>query len=702
MADNNLNEEVRVVVSDAGVVTVPIDNTLTHSNEAADAKAVGDALALKADKSELQNAVTVNGQSADAQGHIIVTAADVKMGEQDNTTIVQAIDAVNGKTAADIPVSSATGAPTIAEALESAANVNAETIPMSGSDATSIAAKIGAMVNVENANSAAIVALNGRTGADMPVSAEDPTTVADALAGSVKTVNGEGPDDDGNVQITHAMTADNLTSSASQTVTGEFARRASGGHASIHTGSAWMSLIRGGRQHVGYVPESLNMSVTTAPREEGQAPITATIDRDTFVQAVSGSTVVTLTYTVSWNDDPATYGVTVSGTPASGDQITITYVQENRGTIYQSDPQTFVSTGWNLYDNAAGYAVGLRYSDNPQFRIGGTYSAVKFSSTINGEKTTITPQDGLFTIPANGYIWVEGGNATDTYVFMTWTDWVLPEDAPAEFEAYNADVIDLSGLMADHFPNGLMRVADIRDEIDFNTGIATSRVQRMSYSPENVETAKASGLSWEADTNYIYIERAAAVEYDLDDYELTGMYNADDHGLEMFTGTDVAVYTVMVYGNNLKNKLERDVLTISSQELTAAQKAQVLSTIGGASQAAVDSLNSKLTYKAGDVLTFASGGTDAFFGFALQSNQIYCYIPLAKPVSANSISVTYPSQLAMRTVEGLKQPTATGISVKTIGKSTIQLAVNVSNFSMNNYNTPIVVSGSGFEITFGN
>ena len=590
---NDLNDEVRVVVSDSDVVTVPIDTTLSNSGEAADAKSVGDALALKADKSELQAAITVNGQSADAQGHIIVTAAETKMSDVDTTTISEAIAAVDGKTAGDIPVSDAAGSPTIAEALENAQDVTAEDIPMSVSDQTSVAAKIGAMVNVENANSTAIVNLQGRTGDDIAVSGEDSTKISEALEGVVKTVNGEGPDGDGNVQVDHTMTADNLTSSASQTTIGEFARRTSGGNASISTGSAWLSVIRGNRTHIGYVPESLNMTVNAAPREEGETPITATIDRDAFVEAVAGSTVVTLTYTVSWSEDPAEYGITVSGTPVSGDQITVTYVAESRGTIIQSDPQTFVSTGWNLYNHDVGYAIGLKYAPSAQFRISGTYSAVKFSSTLSGEKTTITPQDGLFAIQANGYIWVEGGNDTDTEVFMTWADWILPEDAPEEFQPYTSSEITLADLMEDHFPYGLLRVADVRDEIDFNTGIATSRVQRLSYSAENLATAKASGLAYEYDTNYIYLERAAVVEYDLDDYEISGMYAVDDHGLELFNGTDIAVYTVIVYGNNLKNKLERDVLTISQQTLTTAQQDQVMTNIGA--KQAIANLDERIT-----------------------------------------------------------------------------------------------------------
>jgi hypothetical protein len=560
----DLNEEVEVLVHDSDVVTVPIDDTLSNSGEAADAKAVGDALALKADKSELSAAITVNGQGADAQGAILVNGTEIPMSGTDSTTLKAAIEAVDGKTAADIKMSSAAGANTIAQEIAASEGKTAEDIPMASGSEITVAQKIGAMENVETANSEAIAALQGRTGADIPLTAEDTTNVTEAIAARVKTVNGQLPDQDGNVDVDHALTADNLTSNSSQQSVSSFVRRTSGGSASIETGNAWMSQIRGNRTHVGYVPESLNMTVNAAPREEGETPITATIDRDTFVAYVSVSGTTTLTYTTSWSADPTLYGVTVDGAPVSGDQIVIVYVKEDRGTIIQSDPQSFISTGWNLYNHEVGYAIGLKYAETAQFRIAGNYTAVKFSSTIDGPKTTITPSSGLFTISANGYIWVEGGDDTTTEVFMTWSDWVLLEDAPSEYEGYTADVIDLSVLMAAHFPYGLLRTGDVRDEIDFNTGIATSKVQRLSYSEENLAAAEASGLEYEYDTNYIYLERATPAEYDLDDYDLDGMYDVNDHGLEIFEGTQIAVYSVIVYGNNLKNKLERDVLTKSA------------------------------------------------------------------------------------------------------------------------------------------
>ena len=591
----NLNEMFTVSFEDASVITVPIDDTLSNSGEAADAKAVGDALALKADKSELQAAITVNGQAADAQGAILVNGTEIPMSGTDSTTLKAAIEAVDGKTAADIPMSTTPGANTIAQEIAASENKTAEDIVMAPGSQITVAGKIGAVEKVGEANSEAIAALQDQTAEDISLSAEDTTTVAEAIAERVKTVNGNLPDQDGNVDVDHALTADNLTSSASQQTIASFVRRTSGGSASIETGSAWMSQIRGNRTHVGFVPEQLTMTVSPAPREEGETPITATIDRDTFVEYVTISGTITLTYTTGWSADPTLYGVTVTGTPVSGDVISIVYVKEDRGTIIQSDPQDFISTGWNLYNHDVGYAIGLKYADNAQFRIGGNYTAVKFSSTIDGTKTTITPSSGLFTISANGYIWVEGGDATTTYVFMTWTDWVLVDDIP-EFEAYSESMIDLSVLMAAHFPYGLLRTGDVRDEIDFNTGIATSKVQRLAYSAENLAAAEASGLTYEYDTNYIYLERATPAEYDLDDYELDGMYDVNDHGLEMFEGTQIAVYAIQIYGNNLKNKLERDVLTKSQDlvnNLTTNDATKALSAAQGYA------LNSNLANKAG-------------------------------------------------------------------------------------------------------
>ena len=556
----NLNEQVNVTVDDATVVTVPIDETLSNSGEAADAKAVGDALALKADASSVV-AITVNGQTADNQGHIIVDASEIDMSASDSTKVKDAVEAAAGRTGADIPMTSAAGAKKIKAAIEDVDAKTAADITMSDGSSTTIGAKIASMDIAINAAASAASEAGNKTAETILMKAGETQTVSEAMAERVKTVNGDAPDETGNVQVQHALTADNLTSSQSQTSIGEWARRTTGGAASISNGDAWLSGVRGNRVHVGYVEEVINMTVNAAPREEGQTPITATVDRDSFVAAATASGTYNFVYTTSWSVDPSTYGITVTGTPISGDQITVAYTAEDRGTIIQSNPQSLVSTGWNLYNHETGYAIGLKYSNTYGFYIGGTYTAVKYSSTPTGTKTAITPADGYFDIPANGYIWVEGGNTTDTVVYMTWEDWST--EGPETFAAYTESVIDLSDVMETYFPYGLLRVGDIRDEIDFNTGMAISNVQRMAYSAENLAAAIATGRTYEYDTNYIYLERATA---DSSVIEVEGQYTVNDHGLEYFTDTDLAVYAIVIYGNNLKNKLERDVLT-KSQDL---------------------------------------------------------------------------------------------------------------------------------------
>jgi len=304
--------------------------------------------------------------------------------------------------------------------------------------------------------------------------------------------------------------------------------------------------------------------------------ISATIDDSVFVAYVQSSGTTTLTYSTSWSADPTLYGITVTGTPIAGDVITVVYVKEVRGTITQSDPQTFVSTGWNLYNHSVGYARVIKYSTTYGFKIAGTYTALEFATTLTGSRTTITPVSGAFAIPNDGYVFVTGGNDTDTEIWMTWSDWGTQANGGI-YAGYSTTTVDFSSFMETNFPYGLMQVGTARDEINFNTGVAVSYVVRQAYNATNLANAKASGRQYEYDENYIYLERATPVQYSI---SVDGGYTASDHGLEWFTGTDQAVYAETIYGANLKNKLERDVLTISQQTLSAADQAQVRKNIG--------------------------------------------------------------------------------------------------------------------------
>ena len=78
------------------------------------------------------------------------------------------------------------------------------------------------------------------------------------------------------------------------------------------------------------------------------------------------------------------------------------------------------------------------------------------------------------------------------------------------------------------------------------------------------------------DEDYIYLARASAQTSEV---TIDGSFTTNDHGIEYFTGITVPIHAEFLYGNNLKNKLEREVLTLSSQTLTSTQKAQVHSNI---------------------------------------------------------------------------------------------------------------------------
>lgn len=153
---NDLNDEVEVTVEDAELITVPIDTTLSNSGEAADAKAVGDALDLKADKSELSAAVTVNGQSADQQGVILVFAEHIPMGDGSGAESVKdAVETLQAMDAGDLPLDGgAQGGPSVQEAIEdlqdrSGADIDLTEDPADGTIGEAMAAVIADFTDAE-------------------------------------------------------------------------------------------------------------------------------------------------------------------------------------------------------------------------------------------------------------------------------------------------------------------------------------------------------------------------------------------------------------------------------------------------------------------------------------------------------------------------------------------------------------------------
>lgn len=384
-----------------------------------------------------------------------------------------------------------------------------------------------------------------------------------------KTVNGVEADEDGDIKIKKVQFADNLESDDAQQSMGVYALRTTGGDASLSDGDAWLVRVLGRRVHTGYVPESLTMTVTPAQREGGEYAITAELDEATFKAYVASSGTITLTYDEDdgWSANPATYGVTVTGTPIDGDEIEIVYVKEVRGTITQSNPTSFASTGWNLYDHTNGYARVLKYSDTRGFLVGGNYTLLQYSETLTGTKTEITVTGGAFTIPGDGYVWVTGGDATTTYILMTWSDWTSGYDG--DWKAYSESVVNLATIMSSYFPYGLMQVGGTYDVIDLSMKQTISNIERMAYSASNLSYAEQSGRGYEYDENYIYLVREEPV---VNAITIDGKHTACDHGMEIVKGTGVAVQVETLYGENLKDKLQHDIPNTLAAQAAAIVK----------------------------------------------------------------------------------------------------------------------------------
>lgn len=660
--NDNLNEEVEVEVDDAAVITVPIDDTLSNSGEAADAKATGDALALKADKSELQTAITVNGQGADAQGAILIDGTDIPMSGTDTTTLKAKIEAVDGKTAADIPVSTDPGAQTIAQALSTGATRTADQIAMSETDNTTVKQAVDTIKGDVNNLEETVGTLGNKTAADIKYNTGSNETIkehVDAIdQGLVKTVNDIGPDASGNVDVERVPYADNLFSEDGEQVDDSFLIRTTAGSGSLSDGNAWAQKLMGNRVHSGYVAESIAMTVNAMPRTTPAAitvsidqaafaaaaetagtyefefttawdvnptsygltvsntpvngdeivvvwdgdndavvtvnavprtappAITATIDRDTWVAAVNASGTYTFTFTTGWNEDLADYGIVVTNTPIAGDQIVVVYVKEVRGSIAVATPSALVATGWNLYDHANGYARVVKYSNVYGYAISGTYTSLVFKTDLSETGTPITPdEDGLFNVSGTGYVVVTGGNNTDTAIWTTWSDW--DEGYSGSWQAYSESTVSLASIMSANFPYGLCKVGDVCDEIDFVHKQAISRISRVAYSDEARAAAEASGRPYEFDEDYIYQVRATEITNSI---TIDEEYTVSEHGLEWFAGSTVAVYSEILYGSNLKDKLRRDVVTLSEQTLTDGQKRQVRDNIGAGTVALEEGL----------------------------------------------------------------------------------------------------------------
>lgn len=475
-----------------------------------------------------------------------------------------------------------------------------------------------------------------------------PVDVVEELGLRVKSVNGNLPDEHGDVRILHVSTADNLSSDESTVVNGTFIERTTGGDASIQDGPANLGVLYGYSIRTGYTAENKRMEVIPVGRLDDSIVVSAEINWNTFKTAVNGiSTNKTFTYTTAWNENPETYGITVSGTPVSGDVINVYFIAENRGTITNTTPETFVETNWNLYDSDKGYAKVMKYSDEYGFMIGGTYTGIGFSETVGGTQIVLTPDsNGHFQVPSDGYVYVTGGDEANTYILMTWSDW--GEGYTGEFLKYEESVVDFSELMENSFPFGLCSIGVVSDEINFNDKTAYIRIERVAYSTENRINAEASGRAFVYDDDWIYQvkETPEKVRFNIDN-----SMTVFDHGIEFFTGTELPVTVYQLFGQNLKDKLRREVITVTPQNFSVAQKKIARDNIEAAwDPEVIKTINHKYPDQFGDI-TIVEGTANASYGLYRINAVIQ---PAAWMLVNGAYQVAYSDPLIKSDMDGME------------------------------------------------
>lgn len=667
--------EVEVSLEVSGMTQTPVDKTLTISDMAADAKTVGDKFAdVDSDIYSLET--SLSGVDAKTGADIPITG---ETGADTIATVVagmqEDIAGIDAKTGSNIPITGETGADSIADAVSGAVTrigtLEAQTgsdIPITsglGADtiANAVEGAIGRIATLEG-HTAEDLPLTGETGAqsvaqavwdnadDIETLQETTETLGETVDGhttllesAVYSVNNETPVN-GNVTIRNVDTANNLTSENTQNSEANYLIRLSGGDASISDGDAYLIRVMGNSVHTGYVEQVLNVVA------EGEL-ITATVDESYFLMVVAQDLTTELTFDgTTWSTDPGYYGITVEGEPAEGDKINITYVKRQYGSISNCSPESFKATGWNLYNN--GFARVVKYSDTYGYVIKGTYSSVDFAeSTSSTIWNTITPtENGNFTLPSSVsigssvYIRVSGGGE-DTYIINEREDWSAGH--PGDYEAYTESTIDLSAVRTAYFQNGMFSVGNIRDEINLNTKIAYSRIGRLPYTAvdfaEKLALVTENGYEHDVDSSYIYyvkpntteppegIERMMVYE----NLDIGSVYTVNRHGNEIVVSSNTTPARIeTMYGNNLKEKLERDVLTISQQTLTEEQKAQARANVDSVStaemNAAFATLNGSLlvkqySYKWTTSIA-ASGGTKSITAANFGITEIEGYKPI--------------------------------------------------------------------------
>lgn len=267
-------------------------------------------------------------------------------------------------------------------------------------------------------------------------------------------------------------------------------------------------------------------------------------------------------------------------------------------TIYNKNEGSIVQAAYNA-EPIASYSTGLTI-----------LSPVSTSSEGNSVTTTTTKT--YYQTTADGYMAIETTDIEDLCCHLTWSGtedetyanyWEFKLAIP--YEDKNGNKISTYGLP--QLDNNVF------DEIDLENNKYYVRVGRIENTGSNLSNISAQTSNYIYDNNWIYYELSKERVYDLRERE--DIYPCADFGTEEFLGSTLTLSPTIVYQNNLKDKLRRDVEVLankvndisgiygtSAETKYTSVKAvnKVANNIYTMLGLAVNTYNSGLVYSAGD------------------------------------------------------------------------------------------------------
>ena len=336
--------------------------------------------------------------------------------------------------------------------------------------------------------------------------------------------------------------------------------------------------------------------------------------------------------TITLND----YGLSISagGVATTGDKITVTringttttaidvkYQKPDRGIITNATPSQFAASGFNQFnkDSSDFYLSGYTISDGTIVPSTGKYvcycralagspsgyiayssggylisGAVGYCATIpsNGTQLTQTTEDwdkrdvyhASLMIEEDGYIAVAVNSKDDLCMHIRWDD--EEDDIYEEYVAPSTITIPSTAKDDTSLPlasYGMPALGAIKDRLVMDSGTDEGtyiqKIERVAYTEIALQETINSGVAYDYDRNWIYRALTTPVNYTVTAHAL---YEVNDLGTEEFLGTTVPVWAENLYGENLRNKLKVNTLTVSEQNppLNTSQKKQVQENLG--------------------------------------------------------------------------------------------------------------------------